>query len=71
MFDRMSPEKLARAKGQAQTTNQLNPIARVANGFGVSRADKLAAQAKLAEQVGEKKAKRLMRDAARQARGSF
>ncbi|MEU4576580.1 hypothetical protein [Nonomuraea sp. NPDC023979] len=67
MFDRMPPAKLAKAKGQGQTTNQRNRKADVANGFGVTRAAKLAAERELIAEVGPRQAKRLMRESANRA----
>jgi hypothetical protein len=63
MFDRMSPEKLARAKSQAHNTNRRNELAHRANGFGVSRAEKRNAEAALIGEVGAGEAKKLMRQA--------
>jgi hypothetical protein len=71
MFDRMSPEKLARAKSQAHNTNHLNQLAHTANGFGVSRDEQRKAEAELVRQRGERDSKRRIKDAARKARGSF
>ena len=65
MRDRMPPEMLARAKGQAHNTNKRNQLAEVANGFGVDRKAKRDAHAQLVDEVGEAKAAKLMRQASR------
>ena len=67
MFDRMSPEKLARAKGQAKTTNRRNDLAHAANGFETSRAGQARARADLEREVGEREAKKLIKEAANKA----
>ncbi|WP_049562268.1 hypothetical protein [Nonomuraea sp. SBT364] len=67
MRDRMPPEMLARARGQGQATNKRNQTADVANGFGVTRADKQRARRELIAEVGPRKAKQLMRDSADRA----
>lgn len=64
MFDRMPPEKLARAKGQAATTNRRNKLALDANGFGVGRPAKQAAEAQLIRELGSRRAKKLIKGAA-------
>lgn len=63
MFDRMPPEKLARAKGQAKTTNRRNALAHQANGFDTSRAEQARARADLVAEVGERKANKLIKEA--------
>ncbi|MEV0382454.1 hypothetical protein [Nonomuraea sp. NPDC050643] len=65
MFDRMPPNKLARAKGQTNKTNELNALAHLANGYGgngqgCTGAESRIAQELLIDRVGLRKAKRLM-----------
>ena len=70
MFDRMKPEKLARAKRQSVTTNELNALAHVASGYGgngasATNAEKRIAQDLLLDKVGEREAKKLIGQARR------
>lgn len=76
MFDRMSPEKLARAKGQAQGTNEVNSLAYLANGYrndsqGATGAEKRIAENLLVEKLGRRRADRLIRETAKKVRDSF
>jgi len=70
MFDRMSPEKLARVRRQGVTTNELNALAHVASGYGgngasATNAEKRIAEGLLIDKVGPGKAKQLVRQARR------
>lgn len=72
MFDRMSPKKLARAKG----TDELSALAHVAVGYGTggdsaSAAERRAAQDLLADKVSPRQAERLKKQAMRRVRGGF
>lgn len=71
MFDRMSPEKLARAKGKASNTNRRNALADVANGFGVTASERRIANEILTEEVGSFRSWRLKNQSKKKARGSF
>lgn len=76
MFDRMSPEKLARAKGQAQSTNEINALALLANGYrsssqGATGAESRIAEGLLIERFGRRKANRLIQQTARKIRDTF
>ena len=70
MFDRMKPEKLARAKRQSVTTNELNALAHVASGYGgngtsATDAERRITEGILIDKVGERKAASLIRQARR------
>lgn len=67
MFDRMPPAKLARARQQATNTSRLNKLAHDANGFTTTRVEKQRAERALIDEVGEKKARTLIRQAADKA----
>ena len=76
MFDRMSPQKLARAKGQSTNTNQLNAIAHVAGGYGgngqgATGGERRVAEDLLVDLVGARKADRLIKQARKKVRDSF
>ena len=64
---RMPDDLHARAKRQANTTNRVNQLARDANGFGTTRAQRNAAERALVAAVGERQAKKLIKDAADKA----
>jgi hypothetical protein len=59
MFDRMPPEKLARAKGQAQQAGEAGELARAANGHGVTAAERRKAEETLVRTFGKRKAAQL------------
>jgi hypothetical protein len=68
MFDRMPAEKLAKAKGKAQTTDTLNRLATTAlPSSGATRVEQRRAAAELERAVGPRKAKRLQEDALQRA----
>lgn len=68
MFDRMSPEQLAKAK--SSTGNTLRKLALHANGHGgVTRVEARKAEQELERAVGKRKAKQ-MRESALQAAGA-
>ena len=64
---KMTPEQLAKAKGNGQTANQLNDLATKANGSGETRATAQKAAKDLERQVGKRKAAKLQEDALRRA----
>ena len=59
MPSRMSDEKRAKQKAQAQTAASLRSLAVAANGHEVSRADRDRAQTALVGAVGKRRAKAL------------
>ncbi|GAA2860350.1 hypothetical protein [Nonomuraea rubra] len=59
MFDRMPPEKLAKAKGQAQQAGEASKLARAANGHGVTGAERRKAEETLVRTFGKRKAAQL------------
>jgi hypothetical protein len=72
MWDRMSPEKLARAKG----TDEASALAHIASGYGTggqsaTAAERRAAEALLLDKVSPREAKRLMKAATRKVRDTF
>jgi hypothetical protein len=69
MRSRMTPEQLAALRAKSANANELNNLANVASGFGVSRVDRERAAAALEQAVGARKAKRLKKDASRRAQG--
>ena len=68
---RMSDDQKAKAKGQAKTGNRTQRLANAANGYGVTRVERERAQAALEKELGEKGAKRAMRDSQRAARSGW
>lgn len=76
MFDRMPPEKLARAKGRAQNTNEVSALVGLANGYrnegeGATAAERRIAENLLIEKFGRGKARRWMRQDMKKIRDSF
>lgn len=69
MRSRMTPEQLAKVKGGSERANALHDLATMANGHGVTAADRRKAQAALEAQVGGRKAKNL-KEAALQRAGA-
>jgi uncharacterized sporulation protein YeaH/YhbH (DUF444 family) len=67
MFDRMSPQQLAKAKGQASTTNHIRALATAANGHGSTRQQQRKAEAELERALGSRRAKKAKEDALRSA----
>lgn len=72
MWDRMSPEKLARAKG----TDEASALAHVASGYGANgqgatAAERRAAEDLLLDKVSAREAKKLMKAATRKVRTTF
>ncbi|MEU6781523.1 hypothetical protein ABZ912_20145 [Nonomuraea angiospora] len=67
--NRMSGETRARADGQSDTTRRRNNLAHKANGFTTTRAEKQAAERALIGEVGEKEARKLIRQTADKACG--
>lgn len=67
MRRRMSDAQLAELKARTENANELNELARAANGHGVTAAERRKADAELQAAVGTRKAKRLREDALRQA----
>lgn len=67
MFDRMPTEKLARARQQSSTTSRRNKLAHAANGFEGTRTAARQAERDLINEVGEKQARKLIKQAADKA----
>lgn len=63
----MTDAQLAAVKAKARTANELNRLARSANGHEVTAAERRKAERELEARVGARKAKQLREDALRQA----
>ncbi len=57
--DTMTPEQLAKAKGQVADNDGTRRLAQAANGHGANSVQKARARQELVEQYGEKDANRL------------
>lgn len=67
MRSRMTDAQLAKLKGKAQTSNEINKLATAANGHGVTSVERRKAQAALEQQLGKKGAAKAQETALQRA----